>query len=213
MNVVKCREMPEAFLYTLQDPKQLTGLFQGLWFRGRSEARIAMVGRSNVGKSTLINRLAGSRIARVSNTPGKTKAIQFFLWQDAGTIIADLPGYGFAKRSSHEKSSWASLIRAYFKADPNLRGAILLLDSKVGPTASDLEAIEFLHDMKTPWLPVFTKFDQLKTQSERMKRKSEVTKIFEAIGINIEQAIWYHQKDLKAIEQLKAAVQEESWPI
>ncbi len=208
---VKIKQMSDPFLYTLADPKQLTAMFNGIWMHGHNQPRVAMVGRSNVGKSSLINALMTSKVARVSATPGKTRAIQFFQWKDAGVILADLPGYGFASRSHDERGLWAKLIEGYFKKDPILKGVLLLLDSRMGPTDSDLEAMEFLCNQGKAILPVFTKTDQLKTQSDRSRRTREAIAALEASGFPFLEPIWLHLKDAKALQILRKRVQAEDW--
>src|SRR4051812_39537425 len=90
---------PAEFLITLGDASQIPGMFTGMHLKGHNEPRIAMVGRSNVGKSTLINALLERKLAQTSNEPGKTRAIHFYRWPGAKKIIADLPGYGYARAS------------------------------------------------------------------------------------------------------------------
>lgn len=165
------------FLLTLADPAQLPSLMKGDFLKGHGEPRLVMVGRSNVGKSSLINALLGKRLARISTQPGKTRAIHFYLWNGFKKIIADFPGYGFAKVSKTERESWNLLIGAYLDSESNLDRALVLLDARHGPTASDLEAIDFLSFRNIPVTLIFTKADTLKTQSLRASRQKEVAEI------------------------------------
>src|SRR4051794_28175973 len=98
------------FLLTLAAVTQFPGLFNGPFLKGHRQPRIIMVGRSNVGKSSLINSLLKTPLAQTSNQPGKTRAIHFYLWGDAGKIIADLPGYGYARTAKTERNRWEELI-------------------------------------------------------------------------------------------------------
>lgn len=195
--------MASEYLITLADIGQVPDLFKGQFLKGRPEQRIAFVGRSNVGKSSLINALLGQKIARVSAMPGKTKAIHFFLWNPEGKIVVDLPGYGFAKVAHAEKRAWAQLMDAYFSADRNLRGVLLLFDGRHGPTEQDLEALEFFIQKRIPIQIVFTKADQLKNQSERSKRKREVLAALAPFGLGEPDLVWVSVKDKRSIHFLK----------
>ncbi len=149
-----------------------------------------MVGRSNVGKSSLINSLLGLRLAQVSAEPGKTRLIHFYDWKGSGKIIVDLPGYGFARASQAERNKWAELIQAYLEADQNLQAALLLVDSRNGPTALDREAYDFLKSSGVHVQVVFTKTDGLKTQKERAERRRDAEGILEEMGIDPTTAVW-----------------------
>ncbi|MBI2712735.1 MAG: ribosome biogenesis GTP-binding protein YsxC [Bdellovibrio sp.] len=177
MASIPSRSLDAEFLFTLADTAQLPSLLKGKYLKGHGEPRIAMVGRSNVGKSSLINSLLGKRLARISTQPGKTRAIHFYHWKKLKRIIADFPGYGFAKVSKAERQDWSGLIGAYLEQEENLSIALVLLDSRHGPTESDLEAIGFLMGKNIPVALVFTKTDTLKTQALRISRKREVVKV------------------------------------
>jgi GTP-binding protein len=166
-----------------------------------------MVGRSNVGKSSLLNKLTGEASARVSSTPGRTRAIHFFDWPEGKSILVDLPGYGFAKRSQDEREEWGKLIQAYIQADRNLKRVLLLLDSRAGPTALDLDALQFLLDQKINVLLVFTKFDQLKNQSQRALRKREALgELSEFLGTKDFSPLWVSVRDPKSLSALKKEI-------
>ena len=195
--------MPQGYIITLADTAQLPDLFKDGFLYGHHQPRIAFVGRSNVGKSSLINALMQERVARVSATPGKTRAIHFFLWQKAKKIVADLPGYGFAKVSKDEHKSWAKLLEGYFGADDKLEVVLVLFDSRHGPTEQDLEALEFFASKKIPIQIVMTKYDQLKNQSERALRKNEVMKLLTPYGLTKEQVMWVSIRDQKSLEYLR----------
>jgi GTP-binding protein len=122
---------------------------------------VAFVGRSNVGKSSLINALTGRKaLARVSQTPGATRQINFF---DLGgkLMLADLPGYGFAKVSKAEAAAWQELITAYLSGRANLRRALLLIDARRGFKDSDLQVLALLNGAAVSTLVVLTKADEL----------------------------------------------------
>lgn len=120
----------------------------------------AIAGRSNVGKSTLINLLTGRRnLARVSKTPGRTREVNFFR---AGNelMLADLPGYGYARVSREETARWTELIFAYLSGRPNLRRVFLLIDSRRGPLPNDIAVMELLDRTAVSFQAVMTKCDK-----------------------------------------------------
>lgn len=170
---------------------------------GYAHPRVAMVGRSNVGKSSLLNALFQQRVARVSQTPGKTKAIHFFVWEKNGKIIADLPGYGFAKVPKSEQKAWSHLIGSYLKMDSGLEQVLMLFDSRHGPTPDDLQALDYVLTQGIPVRVILTKFDKLKTQSERAKRKKEVLESLSGYGVQNDDLFWVSVNDLKSIEHLR----------
>ncbi|MFN7683803.1 MAG: ribosome biogenesis GTP-binding protein YihA/YsxC [Oligoflexia bacterium] len=200
--------MAGEWIATVGDPKQLGPLISGEFLKGKREPRVAMVGRSNVGKSSLINAILGQRLAQVSAEPGKTRLIHFYSWLEGGKIIADLPGYGFARASHSERDKWAKLIQAYMKADLNLRLALLLLDARHGPTELDQEAFYFLRDGGMPVQVVFTKLDALKTQKERADRKRDASSLLEQMGLDPEDAAWVSSKTGDSLSYLFKRIRE-----
>ena len=130
-------------------------------------AEIAFAGRSNVGKSSLINRLMNRRnLAQTSNTPGKTRLLNFYLI-NRNTHFVDLPGYGFAKRSKAEKKAWAALIDAYLTTSERLKGIVQLIDARHDPSKEDLEMISWLGEATLPFVIVATKVDKLSPNKAR----------------------------------------------
>jgi GTP-binding protein len=136
----------------------------------RNLPRIALLGRSNVGKSSLINALLGGKHAQVSNEPGKTRCLHFYRWKEQPLVLVDLPGYGFAKTAKTERGRWAEFIEAYITQDPALLTILLLLDARHGPTDLDIEAIQYLREHGARLTFIFTKSDKLKTQKEKSSR-------------------------------------------
>jgi GTP-binding protein len=125
-------------------------------------SEIAFAGRSNVGKSSLVNALTGRKtLARVSDTPGRTREINFFRLNNR-LMLADLPGYGFARASKSDSARWTELVFAYLRGRPNLRRAILLIDSRRGLLKNDIEAMELLDRAAVSYQLVLTKVDKLK---------------------------------------------------
>jgi GTP-binding protein len=124
---------------------------------------VAFVGRSNVGKSSLVNALTGRKtLARVSNTPGRTREINFFRLGGRLTL-ADLPGYGYARVSRTDSERWTELIFAYLRGRPNLRRTVLLIDSRRGPMPQDVEVMALLDRSAVSYQLVLTKVDKLKS--------------------------------------------------
>ena len=138
---------------------------------------VAFVGRSNVGKSSLLNTLANNfKLAKVSSEPGRTRSINFYLVNNKFFMV-DLPGYGFAKVSFKEQKRWRELIENYLKERDNLKGVFLLVDSRVGPTEKDRQMKDWLDFFGIPYVVVATKVDKLKS-SERQKLKKKIEEGF-----------------------------------
>ena len=125
--------------------------------------QIALAGRSNVGKSTLINCLADRKnLARTSSSPGKTRSVNYFWVSPGAFYLVDLPGYGYARRSKQERQQWARLVKAYLEVTGDLRGVVVLLDSRIPPQKLDLEMVSFLSSSRIALIPVLTKIDKCK---------------------------------------------------
>ncbi len=132
---------------------------------------IAFAGRSNVGKSSLLNCLVRRKaFARVSKTPGRTREINFFNVNGV-FVLADLPGYGYAKISKEKKADWRPLIDGYLKHTPNLAGVVQLLDIRRDPSEDDEAMLDFLAEIEVPTIIVLTKWDKLprKAGAERVR--------------------------------------------
>lgn len=123
--------------------------------------QLALAGRSNVGKSSLVNALAGRKsLAKVSATPGKTRSINYYRIGAKDAYLVDLPGYGYAKCSQEERNKWAYLINWYLANTPGLRALVLLLDARLEPQKADLELLAFAQSRSIEILPVLTKADK-----------------------------------------------------
>ena len=133
---------------------------------------IAVCGKSNVGKSSFINMLANQKkLAKTSSEPGRTRLVNYF---DFGEfILADLPGYGFARVSKGEKEKWAKTLDAFFKDKASIAHIFMLVDCRHDPTADDVQMIEYLHYHTLPFTVTLTKADKL----SRMKLKEHIKAI------------------------------------
>ena len=119
----------------------------------------AFIGRSNVGKSSLINVIVGHEIARTSNTPGRTQSINLFNIEDR-IMIVDLPGYGYARVSRERAIAWVSRLEEYLRNRRSLRRLFILIDSRIGPRDSDLDLMDFCDKCAIPYQIVYTKKDK-----------------------------------------------------
>lgn len=138
---------------------------------------IAFAGRSNVGKSSLINRLLNRKIARTSMTPGRTQQLNFFVINQTLTFV-DLPGYGYAKVSKQDRAQWQHLIEDYLIGAQHLRGVVSIVDIRRGPEDEEEALWEFLTYHHRPVLVVATKCDKLK--------RSELEKCRAALAAHLE---------------------------
>jgi GTP-binding protein len=135
-------------------------------FPAPSLPEIAFLGRSNVGKSSVINSLVGDKVARTSSTPGRTRSINFFEIRWPGKpqpelIFADLPGYGYAKISREISQEWPKFIEPYLNERPTLSLCVVLIDANVPPQQPDRQLLDFLSASDRNFLLVATKSDRL----------------------------------------------------
>lgn len=136
---------------------------------------IAFAGRSNVGKSSLLNALVRRKaFARVSRTPGRTREINFFSVNNQ-FVLADLPGYGYARISKEKKADWKPLIEGYLKKTPVLAGVVLLLDIRRDPSEDDMAMLDFLAEVELPTIVALTKVDKL-TKTGAIERAEALRK-------------------------------------
>jgi GTP-binding protein len=157
----------------------------GGWRPQSTLPEVAFAGRSNVGKSSLINRLVNrKKLARVSNTPGRTREINFFRVND-DFVLVDLPGYGYARISKETRATWRPLIEGYLRGSPHLRGIVQLLDARHDPTRDDLQMLEFLAHLEVPTIIVATKTDKL----PRARVADRVRELAQAAGVSDAQVI------------------------
>jgi GTP-binding protein len=151
---------------------------------------IAFLGRSNVGKSSLLNALVGEKAAKVSQTPGRTRAINFFAVldprQQPRLVFADLPGYGYAKISKSISAEWPKFIEPYLALRETLSLCICLVDSNISPQPSDGKLLEWLRHVGRPFLVVATKADRLSgnTRTRNLAAIREAFELEEVIPIS-----------------------------
>ena len=158
--------------------------------------QIAFAGKSNVGKSSVINKLLlRKNFARVGQAPGKTTHINFFCI-DKKLYLVGLPGYGYAKCSQEERKSWAKLIEYYLTNTPTLKALALLLDCRIPPQALDRDLADFARGHGIPLLPVLTKADKC-TQVERSKRQQEWSRLLNGI-----MPLPVSSKDMRGVDAL-----------
>lgn len=141
------------------------------WRPTNTLPEVAFAGRSNVGKSSLLNTLVRRKaFARVSRTPGRTREINFFA-VNKQFVLADLPGYGYARISKERKAEWRPLIEGYLRRSPVLKGIVQLLDIRHDPTDDDRQMLDLLAELELPTIVCVTKVDKLsKAQvAERVK--------------------------------------------
>lgn len=178
------------------------GLFSQIPESERPE--IVFSGRSNVGKSTLINKIFNRKsLARVSSVPGKTATINFYKLEEI--FFVDLPGYGYAKVSKSEKQRWSSLIEGYLNADRNIELVFLLVDMRHAPSEDDLHMINFLIDSELPFVIILTKADKLnKTNRTAMMEKfKETIPCFDDIHV-----IPFSSQTFEGVEEVRKIIEE-----
>ena len=179
------------FLLSESDPARL----------GPCAAEVAFIGRSNIGKSTLLNALCRKSLARVSSTPGRTRTINVFVI-GADRWVVDLPGYGFAAGPEAEREGWAAMIEGYLKGRPSLKMIFALIDAKVGPTKLDLQTLKRLESHGLPWRPVATKSDQVKPSRAAAQRRD----VAHAAGLEPESLAWVSADKGLGLPELRGEV-------
>lgn len=170
-----------------------------------SKPEIAFVGRSNVGKSSLLNSLTNRKtLARVSHTPGRTAQLNFFLLGNT-LMLVDLPGYGYAKASKKDIAGWNSLIMDYLRGRPNLRRVCLLIDGRHGVKPSDIEVMEILDEDAVSYQIILTKCDKVPAK-EIEKHQENIKKLFASHPALCQNIITTSAHERLGMEQLRAEI-------
>ncbi len=181
-----------------------------------SEAEVAIVGRSNVGKSSLVNALSGrKKLAHVSNTPGRTQELNFFVpekhdgsvWPDETPPLAlvDMPGYGFAKAPKAAVDNWVKLIFAYLQGRSTLRRVFVLIDSRHGLKKNDDEVLDLLDKTAVSYQLVLTKADKIKPPALEKLKEATLLAIAKRPAAFPEIVATSSEKQ-QGIDDLKAAI-------
>lgn len=177
---------------------------KGGWRPTESFPEIAFAGRSNVGKSSLLNTLLRRKaVARVSNTPGRTRQINFFA-VNKQFVLADLPGYGYAKISKTRKAEWRPLIEGYLKSSKQLAGVVLLLDVRHDPSHDDLQMLDFLAELGAPTIVVATKIDKMGP----VVAANRIAEMAESLGLDADQMVAFSSRTGDGRDELATALMD-----
>ena len=165
---------------------------------------IAFIGRSNVGKSSLINAITNSKIAIVSKTPGRTKQLNFFQIKDKLTIV-DMPGYGYAKASRNEVENWNNLIFNYLLSRRNLERVFLLIDSRHSLKENDEEMMNILDSRGILYQIILTKIDEIKPTELQVKVEN-MNDTFKKHPALFNEALFASSKENLGISQIRETI-------
>ncbi len=170
-------ERKESQTLVIKNASFITSASRAEQFITPDKPMIAVCGKSNVGKSSLINMLANrKKLAKTSSEPGRTRLVNYF---DFGEfILADLPGYGFARVSKTEKEKWAKTLDAFFKKKEQIAHIFMLVDARHDPTADDRQMLEFLHYHILPFSVILTKADKLSRMKIKEHKKAIASDLY-----------------------------------
>jgi GTP-binding protein len=162
-----------------------------------SFSEVAFVGRSNTGKSSLINTLVGQKIARTSSTPGRTQGLCFF--QVKGNLIfVDFPGFGYAKISKKEREDWGVLAEAYYDRRRTLKGTVWVYDLRRDPDSLDFQMRDWLESKGKPYLLALTKCDRLGRGEWERRRRA----LSEGLELDPERFLLFSSKTREGLKKL-----------
>ena len=178
-------------------------------FPGQGMPEIAMAGKSNVGKSSMINSLCNNKkLARTSSEPGKTRLINLYKVNDEEMLLVDLPGYGFAKAPQSEKQKWAKMIEGYLAGSENLRHVLQLVDIRHEPTKDDVQMVNYLRYYNIPFTVVATKADK----RSRAQMQKQIHQICRALVVQPWEIIPYSSENGYGKDKLLAAIEGILYP-
>ena len=174
-------------------------------FPGQGMPEVAMAGKSNVGKSSMINSLLGnSKLARISSEPGKTRLVNFYRVNDQFWLV-DLPGYGFAKAPKAERERWAAMIEGYLEGSGHLKRVLHLVDIRHAPTREDQMMVDYLRHYDIPFTVVATKADKL----SRAARGRSIPVICRALAVQPWEVVPYSSEDGTGREKVLDILEKE----
>ena len=172
-----------------------------------SIAEVAFIGRSNVGKSSLINAVAGRKaLAHTSKTPGRTQLLNCFDAGDGRTVV-DCPGYGYASVPARTRASWQQMIEGYLLQRDALRRILVLVDGEIGPTKLDVQTLDWLESHERPHVVVATKHDKVKS-SQRSKRTKDLAA---GCGRSPDEVVWVSATKGTNVEKLRGLIHGWLW--
>lgn len=191
----------------IKNAKFVVSLDRLMPFPGQGMPEIAMAGKSNVGKSSLINSLTrNSKLARTSSEPGKTRLINFYSVNQE-LLLVDLPGYGFAKASKNEKQKWGAMIEGYLERSENLKHVLQLVDIRHEPTADDIMMVNYLRHYNIPFTVVATKADKL----SKAQRSRSIPVICRKLVVQPWEIVQYSSEDGTGRDKLLALISEKAF--
>ena len=193
-------------MMTIRSAKFILSLDRLRPFPGQGLPEIAMAGKSNVGKSSMINSVLGnSKLARISSAPGKTRLINFFKVNDQFWLV-DLPGYGFAKAPKSERDRWAAMIEGYLQGSEHLKRVLHLVDIRHQPTRDDQMMVEYMRHYDIPFTVVATKADKL----SKAARGRSIPVICRTLAVQPWEVIPYSSEDGTGREQVLELLETET---
>ena len=192
-------------MMTIRSAKFMFSLDKLRPFPGQGLPEIAMAGKSNVGKSSMINSLLGnSKLARISSEPGKTRLVNFYRVNGQFWLV-DLPGYGFAKAPKAERERWAAMIEGYLEGSQHLRRVLHLVDIRHAPTQEDQMMVEYMRHYSIPFTVVATKADKL----SKAARGRSIPLICRTLAVQPWEVIPYSSEDGTGREKVLGLLENE----
>jgi GTP-binding protein len=167
-----------------------------------TRAEVAVVGRSNVGKSSLLNALANRKsLAQTSKTPGRTRLLNVFDMGN-GAAVVDCPGYGYAKAPKNMQATWQAMMERYLLERDQLAMIMVLVDGAIGPTALDVQMLDWVRAHRRPHAIVATKHDKVKPS----KRNARATELAAGCGVAPDEVTWVSAASGTGIDRLRDQV-------